>query len=211
MIALVASLAVLLSCSSEKRDLTAAERAILEEVGFDSVAVEAVAGLAGKVERFYGLSPGGDPIPGPGVTVELDEAEVLTAIRRTRSRLDAHGYGVFHSDQNFGFEPDRIAVLTDSDPYVYLRWVQVNGINYDVSHETVIDTLRMWDREFGLELIGGNFDWLNARFEIEPPDMRALAARVYAFCPDVVDHGTETIDRLAREMEKTGTLYCWWD
>jgi len=42
-------------------------------------------------------------------------------------------------------------------------------------------------------------------------DADALARRFYAFCPDVVNQGTETVDALARELRESKQLYCWWD
>ena len=39
----------------------------------------------------------------------------------------------------------------------------------------------------------------------------AFAREVYAFCPDVVDQGTETVEALAAEMKQENTVYLWWD
>jgi len=40
--------------------------------------------------------------------------------------------------------------------------------------------------------------------------LRALE-RFYAFCPDVVDQGTEAVDALAQDLGESQRLYCWWD
>ena len=40
-------------------------------------------------------------------------------------------------------------------------------------------------------------------------DPRALAERMYRFCPDIVDQGVGPVDALAKELQKQ-KLYCWW-
>jgi len=52
---------------------------------------------------------------------------------------------------------------------------------------------------------------VEGRFHSAIGDADALARRFYAFCPDVVDQGTETVDALARDLGESQRLYCWWD
>jgi hypothetical protein len=42
-------------------------------------------------------------------------------------------------------------------------------------------------------------------------DVEAMAKRMYAFCPDIVDQGTNTVEALARELKETNALFFWWD
>lgn len=84
-------------------------------------------------------------------------------------------------------------------------------VNYDISPEMVIARLKKWDAEFGLVLSGVSFDWMEAQFKRRPGNMLEFAKEVYAFCPDVVDQGTETVEALAKEMKRTNTLFLWWD
>ena len=55
------------------------------------------------------------------------------------------------------------------------------------------------------------FDWVEGRFRSAIRDADALARRFYAFCPDIVEQGTETVAALARELSESQRLYCWWD
>ena len=57
--------------------------------------------------------------------------------------------------------------------------------------------------------MGAGLDWMEARFVNPPKDFTLFAKEVYDFCPDVVDQGTETVDALAKEMQRTNTLYLW--
>ena len=48
-------------------------------------------------------------------------------------------------------------------------------------------------------------------FEPFTPGRHLLARRFYAFCPDIVEQGTETVAALARDLLESQRLYCWWD
>lgn len=212
LLALAAFLTSLPACSQEPRALTSAEQELLREVGFDNPTVVAsIAAVGGPVHRLMALSDEGDAVPAGGVTVELRENRVAGELARLRAELGPLGFGVYQAEQNFGFEPDRLAIVSGTDPYAFLELVRVDGINYDLEHEAVVATLREWDNRYGLDYLGAGLDWVNARFRTPPSDMAAFAREVYAFCPDVVDQGTETVERLADEMRRSGTLYCWWD
>lgn len=212
LLALTALLTGLNACSQEPRALTTAEQELLREVGFDEPTVMAsIASVGGPVQRLMGLSDGGEAVPAPGVTVELSENRVSRELARLRAELGPLGFGVYQAEQSFGFEPDRLAIVSGTDPYGFLRIVRIDGINYDLEHEAVVAKLREWDGRYGLDYLGAGLDWVNARFRTPPSDMAAFAQEVYAFCPDVVDQGTETVERLADEMRRSGTLYCWWD
>jgi hypothetical protein len=52
---------------------------------------------------------------------------------------------------------------------------------------------------------------MQGRFVREIGDANALARRFYAFCPDIVDQGTGSVEALAQELRRSRTLYCWWD
>jgi len=40
---------------------------------------------------------------------------------------------------------------------------------------------------------------------------KRLASEVYAFCPDIVEQGTKTVEQLEKEIKDTGRIFLWWD
>ena len=86
-----------------------------------------------------------------------------------------------------------------------------NGWNYGIGPDSIVAWLRALERDHAFVLTGMGFDWVEGRFPSAIGDADALARRFYAFCPDVVDQGTETADALARELGASHRLYCWWD
>ena len=64
------------------------------------------------------------------------------------------------------------------------------------------------DQPFVLTGIG--FDYMEGHFTTPVKDPGGLAIRMYQFCPDIVDQGVGTVEKLAAELQN-GSLYFWWD
>ena len=75
----------------------------------------------------------------------------------------------------------------------------------------MINKIREWDAKYGLDFVGADFDWFEAKFGTPPDDFAAFAREVYAFCPDIVDQGTGSMEELAQEIERPNSVYLWWD
>jgi len=82
---------------------------------------------------------------------------------------------------------------------------------FDAVRHHLVTWLRALGRDQPFVLTGIGFDWLEGRFTTAIRDPRALARRFYAFCPDIVDQGTETVAALADELRQSLRLYCCWD
>ena len=165
-----------------------------------------------NLQRLTGMDDAGNATELPGVTVEVSYRSSKQAAKALQIAAPP-GYYAFVSARNYGIneEPDLVSVMKAADPYEIILAMGTNGWNYDLSPAQVVDELKQWDREYGLVFRGIAFDWLEAEFTNPPSDMRAFAERVYKFCPDVVDQGTETVDELAREMQRENSVYLWWD
>lgn len=98
-------------------------------------------------------------------------------------------------------------ISTTNDPYVIMQYAGTNGVNYSITTEDIIDRYKKWDAAYGIQVIAID-DGLCQCILVRPPaDFTALADEVYAFCPYVVDQGTDTVEQLAAEIERTGTIY----
>ncbi len=169
--------------------------------------------LAGRnLRQLYGINDEGLAYPAKGVTIDVGHKDARGAVNKLQ-QVSPPGWIAFRSEQNFGIggQPDAVSVLQADDMFEVIRVMGTNGWNYDISPQMVTERLRRWDRDYGLTLHGAGFDWLEASFQRPPADMRKFAEEVYAFCPDVVDQGTESVEELARQMKQSNVLYLWWD
>jgi hypothetical protein len=74
--------------------------------------------------------------------------------------------------------------------------------------------LRYWEDHYGAEVVGMSYD----TFELQvarPPENREsaleLAQEQFAYCPDIVWQGVDTIEALAANLLNGHVWYFWWD
>jgi Domain of unknown function (DUF4253) len=192
------------------RKLSDDHTALARDVGFSESAVQAIRDAGDRLRQLQTRGDDGQPQPAAGLTIDVPERKVSRVTASLRRQLGS-GYFVFRSEQQFGMAPDEVSVLKTGDQFEVLRVMRTNGWNYDLSPDAVIAQLEKWDAQYGLALRGAGFGWAEAAMERPPSDMLAFARAVHEFCPDLVDQGTQTVEVLADEMRRTGTLYLWWD
>lgn len=104
-----------------------------------------------------------------------------------------------------------VVIAPGNDQFEILRIAQSDAINYGLETEDLIRKLQDYHAEFGIDIFHAETDTIEFKFLNLPDDMLAYCEDLYEFCPDIVDQGTETIDKLAQEIVHTGTVYLWWD
>lgn len=191
--------------------LTDEEAALFSAANIDDDSALQIRRHGSSVEQLQGLDENWEYYDAEGVVLLTKPDEGESVLRSLRVALDSSRYSVYILDQGFGFGPDSIAILANTDPWFYLQTVKINGINYDIDHDDVIQRLRKWDSLYGIQIIGGGMDWLHAEFDSPPKDWATFAHEVYDFCPDVVDQGTGSVDALAVELKQIRGVYLWWD
>lgn len=142
--------------------------------------------------------------------VPYDEQNGL--VKRLFEPVKARGCYVFRVQNNFGFNgaQDQIAVAATTDCYdvISLQAVNTNGL---ASTSAVIRWLKDLEQREPFRITGCGVDFIEGDFltPIDEPDN--LAARMYEFCPDIVDQGVGDVSALAQELKTKQTLYFWWD
>lgn len=177
-------------------------------------AVRALERLAGGAATpLVGTDSVGDSVLTEGFAVSVPSARTERFVAAAQPRFLERGFYLFRSEQHFGIgsHTDRVALFPRSDRYEILRLMGTNGWNYGIGPDSIVAWLRALERDHPFALTGMGFDWVEGRFRSAIRDADALARRFYAFCPDIVDQGTETVDALARELGESQRLYCWWD
>lgn len=104
-----------------------------------------------------------------------------------------------------------VPVTRPADVPAHLGWW--GAANYDLSGGDISAVLRSWEDRFGAVLIGMGFDTLTlhaAHPPVEPRQIELVAREQFAFCPDIVDQGVETIEAL-QECVADARWWFWWD
>lgn len=97
------------------------------------------------------------------------------------------------------------------DKFQAIRDAEIDGINYDLETDDIIERLKAWDALYGVEVVEIEGDSFTIKFRKLPADLLAFAEEVAEFCPDVVFQGSGSPEELADEIAEEGTLLLWWD
>lgn len=159
--------------------------------------------------------PEDEEIEGIGIRVSGvgDMTNRLSTLREQAAPLECQ---VFLAKREYASTAEEgeagiIGFIRSTDQFDIVKAMRTDGINYDIENEQVIRKLMEWDERYGLQIMGADYDWVEAVFTNQPEDMQAFANEVYDFCPDVVEQGAGSIEELARQMEGTNSLFLWWD
>ena len=215
------------SCNSQSTaasySLTENERIICDTLQFDTTIVHDIRVYNSNIiEPFhYSLSKiirkdtelETDPIFLKGLVLQEQNSKSYDLVFVLKDKFKAKGYSIFPLENNFniGNKLDNIGILKTADKYTVLKQIATDGINYDITNDSLISIIKTFDKKYSLELIGASGDWCEFIIHDEPKNWTQFAKEVYKVCPDVVDQGTGTIEALADEMKKTKRLYFWWD
>ncbi|WP_279361754.1 DUF4253 domain-containing protein [Xanthomonas sacchari] len=199
-------------CSGCVREvaLTHEEQALAQAAKVPLAIAALAPGEGTSIARWVGQTDTYAPRPAEGIVVTTAPRQGRAVMERLRTRLRGSGYQAYLRDQHFGYGPDQV-VVTRADDAAYLAVVRPDAVNYDMDHEAVMVRYRAWDARYGLVLVGAGEDWLEVELRSPPPDWDAFAREVYAFCPDTVDQGVESVEALAAQMRQSRSVFLWWD
>ena len=163
-------------------------------------------------DTLFGSESGDGSGAAIGFTLPVRASLAPSLVEAVRPAYLSRGFYVLRSEQHLGIggAPDRIAILPTADPLEAVRRLGPRGASRGRSTPDVAEWLRQLQREHPFTLTGASTDWVAVRLVHPPADALALARRVQAFCPDVVMHGTGTVEALARVIARTREINCWW-
>ena len=121
------------------------------------------------------------------------------------------GCFVYEPDYYFGRGMRKLCILPTTDKYDAVALHHTNGCNYDVGTGYIIEWLQNLEQEQPFILTCIANDTLSGRFLNPVQDSQKLAEEMYDICPDIVDQGCESVERLVEELTKKQSLYFWWD
>jgi hypothetical protein len=165
-----------------------------------------------EIEKLSGRKPA--PGERAGLyKLELNQEAAKAFLQEHHARLLKNGCFVFQYERSFGIggKPDELWILPTKDKFAVMAFTGVDGINYEIDNFLVIRWMKRLDRDHPFLLTGCGRDFLEGRFTEKLTDAAALAKKMYAFCPDIVDQGTESVDALAEEIQKVNGFFFWWD
>lgn len=211
------------SQSSQKSRLTPYEKHICDSLGIDSSIVLTIraytdssiipfpANLDNIPPRDSAANAAKEKLH--GLLFNTDHALTDSIVNNLYNKLHSKGYTIFTYDDNFGIssQNDLVGILKSVNKYDILRRIQTDGINYNIDNDSLLKIIKKFDEKYSLQLTGAANDWCQFRINMPHIDWLQMAKEAYKVCPDIVDQGTGTVEKLADEMKRTRCLYFWWD
>ena len=154
-----------------------------------------------------------DPIFLKGLVISESNLKSYDLVFSLKDNFKQKGYSIFVLENNFNLSNklDNIGILKTTDKYTILKQIATDGINWDITNDSLLTIIKTFDKKYSLELICASGDWCEFIIHNEPKNWLEFASEVYKVCPDVVDQGAGTVQLLAEEMKRTKRLYFWWD
>ncbi|WP_051208522.1 DUF4253 domain-containing protein [Propionicicella superfundia] len=111
--------------------------------------------------------------------------------------------------------PVRALMLVEAARPADVPWALgwLGACNAGLTGADLTAVLRSWEDRFGAVLVGLSFDAMlvkAAAVPSDPGELAALCAEHYAFCPDNVDQGTDTMEAYLPAL-RSRDWYFWWD
>lgn len=202
------------SCFGQKSTLTTSESELLRKIEFNADIMSELKDLTrSELHQLPAIDEEtGDVVHEKyykGIYSETTEAYAVEFVKKLKAKFRAHGYLIFVFEGEVNEKG--VAVIKGQDELDILRYRRTDGINYDLNNEDVVKKVSEWKSAFGLQVIGCSRDWLYLEFDELPKDIAAFAKEVYEFCPDTVDQGVGTMEKLKEVIVEMKGVWLWWD
>lgn len=155
-----------------------------------------------------------------GVEWNVLDAKAQALSESLRSELAPLGCTVIDAGRPIGCGPSGkfLVLLPTPDPFVALAACGPSpggdyGEDGGLALPDVVHWFRTLSAEVPITIWGAGRDFVDVAFdrEIGEEESRALADRIYTFCPDSVDQGAGTKAKLAARLRERRRVYFWWD
>ena len=144
-----------------------------------------------------------------GLFTATSKVNAIKIVANLKNKFEINGYLIYYSETE-NFKPF-IAVIKGKEELNILHYRRTDGINHKLANKDIVKKITDWKSKYGLSIIGCSRDWVHVEFEKLPTDLDTFAKEVYEFCPDSVDQGAGTIDKLKEAIVEMNGIYLWWD
>jgi hypothetical protein len=129
-----------------------------------------------------------------------------------RDNLKKKGYLLFRSHEYYDARPDKYTLLKTNNQFEIVKLAGTNGPSYNITTDSVVSRLTAWHTRFPFEITGADHNWVEIKLsDISEEAAVAFAKEINEFCPDIAEHGPETEDGLAIDIQQTKIILLWWD
>jgi Domain of unknown function (DUF4253) len=170
--------------------------------------------VTGKAFRPYSTRDFGREEFSGARSVLVDESQAEQLLQKIRNRLGP-GLVAFVGTCNSHAKPKpkgvELVIGCGSSQFDILRIAASDAVNFGKDTEDLIKQIQTWDTAYGINIFQAETDTIRLTLTKIPDELKKFAEEVYEFCPDIVDQGVGSVDKLAEDIGATRKLLLWWD
>lgn len=105
---------------------------------------------------------------------------------------------------------DRLLLVPTVDPYLIVALIKPHAGEHEIGVFEILNFLKDHE-DLGWTLTGIGYDTVNLEFSRLPEDLESFVKRLADFCPDLIDQGFGSLEKLADHVSQTKRVHFWWD
>lgn len=184
------------------------------EIAFAPEIISAFRQLSGETVRKYSTFDFGRSKDLQCLSVVVSESRSEGLLHKVRERLPDDWIAFIGTDRWLGDEQHEgveVVVGPGKDQFDALRLARSDAANYDMGTEALVKQLKSYDRLCGIDIVRATTDTVEIVLERLPGNLQGFAEDVAEFCPDIVEQGVGTKERLAASIRNSKRIVFWWD
>lgn len=145
---------------------------------------------------------------------KISEEKAKQLVLKYHDVCKANGNYIFLKELDFDNEWNSLYDLTivkATNQFEVVKLMNTQGPSYDVTNEMVINKIKKWDKQVGLQLIVVQEDRIEAQIDKLPKDLEIFTNEIYELCPDVIDQGYGGMDEMIDDYQLNKYFWMWWD
>ncbi|PIQ25586.1 hypothetical protein COW36_21320 [bacterium (Candidatus Blackallbacteria) CG17_big_fil_post_rev_8_21_14_2_50_48_46] len=147
--------------------------------------------------------------------LDLDEFDEFAEFFTPENMQPQHHYAI-HVDilSRQPYAEVLLALVPTPHSWEVPAWLHTGGWNACPDSDVHIRLMETWFVRYGAELVSHSHDLIELRIARPVQNLdeaRELARLQYAYCPDIVEQGVQTLENLALTLIDSTVWYFWWD
>lgn len=132
-------------------------------------------------------------------------------VEAVQKQFLAKGCYVFDSGHSYDGLPEQLIIFPTTDKYEAIATLGTNGCNYGVGTGYVLQWLQELEAVQPFIVNRIRHDSLELKFLSPLQDIENWADSMYEFCPDIIDQGFMSRERLVEHLKTSDYVSFWWD
>lgn len=169
---------------------------------------------SGKTVRLFATQDFGRHQNPAARSVVVAEEKAASLLSRLRGELGPGLLAFIGCTRSLARNAEKgseIVIGVGDSQFDILRIAQSDAANYDLDTEALVSKLQNYDARYGIDIFHAETDTIEFRLLSLPEDLRGFCNDLYEFCPDIVDQGCGSVDKLEEEIANEKSVFLWWD